>query len=144
MIQVGTYFACICVHICVHMIVEINLDLKMSELSKALKKCKNTAPGKDMLSYEMFRNLSSLGKEFLLRFFNIIWQKGLVPCSWRHGIVVPILKPNKSRCDPVSYRPITLTSNLCKLMERIITSRLTWYLHTTWYGRRESSLNLIN
>ncbi len=49
---------------------------------------------------------------------------------WKHAIIVPILKPGKNPSDPSSYRPIALTSQLCKIMERIITDRMTHYLES--------------
>ena len=44
--------------------------------------------------------------------------------------IVPILKPGKVGSDPSSYRPITLTSVLCKIMERMVTSRLVYFLES--------------
>ena len=44
----------------------INLPFKMSELKKALKKCKNTSPGRDMLCYEMFKHMSKYSIEITL------------------------------------------------------------------------------
>ena len=42
--------------------------------------------------------------------------------------MIPIPKPNKDHTDPLSYRPIALTKCLCKILERIINTRLIWYL----------------
>lgn len=106
----------------------LNVPFKLSELKKALRKCKNTAPGKDMICYEMFRHMSASSQEHVLKFFNLLWHHGFLPSSWRHALIVPILKPNKSKNEPASYRPIALTSNFCKLFERILVCRLTWYL----------------
>ena len=41
---------------------------------------------------------------------------------------MPIPKPNKDQTDPTNYRPIALTSCICKTMERMINDRLTWFL----------------
>ena len=105
-----------------------NVPFKLSEFKKALKKCKNTTPGKDMICYEMFKHMSSYGQNCVLKFFNRIWEKGFMPSAWKHALIIPILKPNKKKSDPASYRPIALTSNFCKLFERILVSRMNWYL----------------
>ena len=76
----------------------------------------------------MFCHLSSASKDILLRYFNLVWKVGEVPSIWRHGIIVPILKLGKVKSDPISYKPIALTSNLCKLMERWVTFCLTRFL----------------
>ncbi len=47
-----------------------NTAFKMSELKKALKKCRNTSPGQDMLCYEMFCHLSQSAKELILCFLS--------------------------------------------------------------------------
>ena len=43
-----------------------------------------------------------------------------------HNGLIPI--PNKDHADPNSYRPIALTSCLCKIIERMINTRFIWYL----------------
>ena len=42
--------------------------------------------------------------------------------------MIPIPKPNKDHSTPLNFRPISLTSCLCKLMEKIVNFRLTWFL----------------
>ena len=37
-------------------------------------------------------------------------------------------KPGKDSSDPNNYRPIALTSCLCKTMERMVNNRLMWVL----------------
>ena len=56
-------------------------------------------------------------------------MNGTFPETWRQSIIVPIPKSGKDTSNPQNYRPIALTS-LCKTMERMINSRLTWYLET--------------
>ena len=50
------------------------------------------------------------------------------PQKWLHSIVIPIHKANKPSNLALSYRPISLTSNTCKLMEKLVAERLRWYL----------------
>ena len=44
---------------------------------------------------------------------------------WLHSVIVPLHKPTNLLG---SYRPISLTSHLYKLMERMVSVRLRWYL----------------
>ena len=64
----------------------LNVDFTMSEVKKALKKGGNTAPGKDQLCYEMFRNLSLVSRGVMQSFFNLVWRMGKVLSSWRHAV----------------------------------------------------------
>ena len=66
----------------------------------------------------------------LLALFNKIWLDGTFPAHWREAHIVPIPKQGKDHTDPKNYRPISLTNCLCKLFERIVTSRLMWYLES--------------
>ena len=49
---------------------------------------------------------------------------------WQKAIVIPIPKPGKDPRDASNYRPIALTSCLCKLMERMVNARLIYCLET--------------
>ncbi|GFU18926.1 reverse transcriptase domain-containing protein [Trichonephila clavipes] len=67
--------------------------------------------------------LEILQKKELLEIFNISWATGKLPKIWKLSTVFPILKPNKNASECKNYRPISLTSTLCKLMERVIHRR---------------------
>ncbi|GFX39904.1 putative RNA-directed DNA polymerase from transposon X-element [Trichonephila clavipes] len=58
----------------------------------------------------------------------IVWKEHCFPSSWREAIVIPILKPGKVTTDPLSYRPIALTSCFCKTFERMVNTRLVYVL----------------
>ena len=64
----------------------------------------------------------------IVKTFNRIYSKNTFPTLWRTAIIIPILKPDKDPTDPTSYRSISLTSCLYKIMEKIINNRLIWYL----------------
>ena len=66
--------------------------------------------------------------QILLLLFNRIWFTGEIPPEWLHSMIVPLHKPNKPVNLPHSYRPISLTSHICKLMERMVAVRFRWYL----------------
>ena len=105
-----------------------NKDFTLIELNQALSMCKNTAPGEDLINYEMIRQLPENGKVKLLELYNKSWHEGTSPEAWGKAVIIPILKPFKDKSDPASYRPISLTSALTKVMQRMIKARLVPYL----------------
>lgn len=60
----------------------------------------------------------------------MIWDSAELPSSWTKALIIPILKPNKDPLVLESYRPISLTSVLCKILERVINNRLRWILES--------------
>ena len=60
--------------------------------------------------------------------FNEVWVSGKFPTSWKQATKIPIPKPGKDNTDPSSYRPIALSSCLCKTLKRTINTRLIWFL----------------
>nr|CAH0106515.1 unnamed protein product [Daphnia galeata] len=66
----------------------------------------------------------------LLHLFNHMLQTHYVPTDWKTATVIPIRKPDKPAEKPESYRPISLTSCLGKVMERIVNQRLSWSFET--------------
>ena len=62
-----------------------------------------------------------------MKIFNKAWSKNELPTQWNHSILIPVPKKDQDKTKPSSYRPIALTSVLCKLMERMLLNRLTWF-----------------
>jgi len=52
------------------------------------------------------------------------------PADWTKPMIIRISKPGKSTEEIESYRPIALTSILAKVFERIILTRLKWFLES--------------
>ena len=105
-----------------------NSDFTLKELKKALKKCHDTAVGCDDIHYQFLKHLPFRSLDSLLRIFNQVWHTGILPDSWKEAIVIPIPKPGKDSTNPANYRPIALTSCICKTMERMVNDRLVWFL----------------
>ena len=87
-----------------------------------------SAPGPDQISYEILKHLPGQSLGVLLNISNKIWTTQAFPDSWSLATVIPIPKPGKDHTDPNNYRPISLTSCLCKLMEKMVNKRLMWFL----------------
>lgn len=106
----------------------LNNKFTLFELNQALDCKQNSAPGADTISYAMLKQLPENSKNELLRMINISWKRGEVPADWKIATIIPIKKPHKDKLDPQSYRPISLTSCICKTMETMIAKRLTCHL----------------
>lgn len=107
-----------------------NSPFSADELNNAIEQAKDTAAGPDCIHYQLIRNLPSTAKLLLLQTFNNMWECDRFPPIWRQAIVLPIPKPGKTHTDPTNYRPISLTSCLCKTFERMLNNRLIWILES--------------
>ncbi|XP_049267217.1 RNA-directed DNA polymerase from mobile element jockey [Rhipicephalus sanguineus] len=101
--------------------------ITMHELVAALEGSKRrSAPGADGITFQMLRNLDGAGRQRLLEYYNDVWSTGVLPESRRTAVVAPILKPRRKATALSSYRPVSLTSAPCKVMEKVALERLEW------------------
>ena len=68
--------------------------------------------------------------DFLLHIFNLSWTLHFFPSIWKTSSIIPIHKMGKPLDSPASFRPISFTSCVLKLFERIILSRLLFVLES--------------
>ena len=64
----------------------------------------------------------------LMMLFRKSMETGEVPEQWREGNVTAIFKKKGSRCEPGNYRPVSLTSQIGKIFERLIRDRVVKFL----------------
>ena len=107
-----------------------NVPFTASELLDALHKSHDTAAGPDDIHYQILKHLPDNALKTLLNILNDIWITGKFPKDWSKATIIPIPKPNKDHTEATNYRPIALTSCLCKTMERMINDRLVWFLES--------------
>ena len=90
----------------------------------------STATAPDKVAYPMLKHLPRSGMDFFLRIFNLSWSLHSFPSIWKTFSIIPIHKMGKPLDSPASFRPISLTSCVSKLFERIILSRLLFFLES--------------
>ena len=105
-----------------------NKPFRLRDLRRSIMKAKPRAPGPDGIHNNLLKHLPEDTLKILKEILNRIWTSTDFPHQWRAATVIPIPKPNKDHTDPLSYRPIALTSCLCKVLERMINTRFIWYL----------------
>jgi len=107
----------------------LNAAFTLDELKEALSSftSNSTAVGLDGISYQMLINFPPTWIQILHTFYQTCWQNGAIPTVWKKSVVVPIPKEGKVRSAVDSYRPIALTSNVAKVMEKIVLKRLLYH-----------------
>ena len=85
------------------------------------------ASGPDRISTILLKETAEVTAPILKLIFERSLNTGDVPYDWRIANVTPIYKKGE-RCDPQNYRPISLTSICCKILEHIISSHLMKHL----------------
>jgi len=109
---------------------DYNSIFSLEELISALGRAHDTASGPDNVHYQLLKHLSESCLKVLLESFNMLWLQDDFPSLWRQATVIPIPKPDKDHTNPTNYRPIALTSCVCKTMERMINNRLIHFLES--------------
>ena len=99
-------------------------------LAAASNLSSSTATGPNKVAYPMLKHLPRSGMDFLLPIFNLSWSSHSFPSIWKTSFIIPIHKMGKPLDSPASFRPISLTSCVSKLFERIILSRLLFFLES--------------
>ncbi|GBM15057.1 hypothetical protein AVEN_150078-1 [Araneus ventricosus] len=92
---------------------------------------KTKAPGFDGLDNIILQQIHQASPELLLLIFNRCLGFGVFPSTFKIGVIVLSYKDGKDQKDPKSYRPISLLPSLCKLLEKLMTQRLTFHMKTT-------------
>lgn len=81
----------------------------------------------------------------LSKVLQALLDEGAVPATWRRALITPIHKGKGKSTDNVQhYRPVSLTSIICRTFERVVNAHLldfvehTGYLSQTQHGFRHN------
>ena len=95
-----------------------------------LQKSSDSATGLDDVHYDILPHLSDTDSSVFLQIHDEIRKNGSFPPPWGEAVIIPISTPGNDTSNPNNYRPIALTSCLCKTMERMVNTPLMWSLET--------------
>ena len=94
------------------------------EVLLAIQRLKNgKAAGPDGITGELFKHAGHLAVDVLVKFFNVLFERGIYPDSWTESNIVPLFKKGNQN-DPNNYRGISLCDISSKLYSSIINNRL--------------------
>ena len=98
----------------------IEKTFKESEILKLLQNLDvNKSFGPDGLHPKMLMELSATISKPITIIFNSSMCQGLVPQLWKEGNITALFKKG-DKAEPGNYRPVSLTSVICKTMEKLV------------------------
>lgn len=98
-------------------------------ISRLCKKIKSkSSKGPDGYSSYLLKQIVPAIAGPIGTMFQSFMSIGKIPREWKTAIITPIFKKGVSS-EPSNYRPVSLTSVFCKLMERVIALDLINYLN---------------
>ena len=101
-----------------------NKPITRGEVLLASQRLKNSkAAGPDGIIGELFKHAGHLAVDFLVKFFNVLFERGIYPDSWTESIIIPLFKKGNQN-DPDDYRGISLCDISSKLYSSFINNRL--------------------
>jgi len=107
-----------------------DLQITTEGLEKLLNKVNvNKASGPDAIPNRLLKELSHELSPILQFLFTQSLQNQTLPEDWRSANIAPLFKKG-DRHQAMNYRPVSLTSVVCKLLEHVICRHILHHLET--------------
>ncbi|KAK2193375.1 hypothetical protein NP493_13g00004 [Ridgeia piscesae] len=87
----------------------------------------NKSPGVDGIPPKLLLEIVEQISIPLATVFNLLLEEGVASLEWKEANIIPLFKKG-SRNKSDNYRPVSLTSVICKLLERLIIDYLVNFL----------------
>ena len=95
-----------------------------SDVEEKLRRLKTPkSPGPDLMSNVLLKKFSYELSYPLFLLFRKMCETGTIPKCYKHAIVIPIFKKG-SKQDPRNYRPVSLTSCILKVFEKLLLDKM--------------------
>ena len=101
------------------------VEFTHSNVLCALKRLPSRTP--DGFPAGFLKSVASAIAFSLSRLFTMSMDCGCIPQGWKQAIVCPIFKKGSHK-SPSNYRPVSLTSVCCKVMESIVYESMVFFL----------------
>ena len=106
-----------------------NVELSMNDLNAS-------SPGPDGISAKLLKSARLELSATLAKLFNDWLNIGFVPKQWRAASITPIAKVDHPS-EWSDYRPISLTSNVCKVFEKVLVRNIIRKTTSIWASNNQ-------
>ena len=107
------------------------------EVKKQLEKLiTNSAAGPDNINSKLLKAASEELTPIITHLFNLSITQSYVPAKWKEANIIPVPKTTKP-IEPSDFRPISLTSCMCKVLERIICKKIIHLTQEIWQNNQQ-------
>ena len=97
-------------------------------IAQKIKKMRdNKSPGVDGIVPKLLKESVEQISTPLAKLFKLSLEEGIVPSEWKKANITPLFRKG-SRNKPDNYRPVSLTSVVCKLLETLIRDQMVEFL----------------
>ena len=130
-----------------------DIHVSETEVLKLLKELDSSkSMGPDNINPFLIKSMAEVFVKPLTLIFQKSVSSGIVPSAWKEARITPIFKKG-SKAEPSNYRPVSLTSIVCKTLEKIVRKAILTHLtenhllSDNQYGfqsGRSCSLQLLN
>ncbi|KAK3102286.1 hypothetical protein FSP39_010211 [Pinctada imbricata] len=109
------------------------------------------SPGPDQVHPKVLYELANVIDQPLCMIFNSSFTTGIVPDGWKSGQISALFKKGDTK-SASNYRPVSHTSVICKIMEKLIRKRITDHMdsndlfsnhHFGFISGRSTTLQLL-
>lgn len=105
-----------------------NFSCSGSDIVRVVRKLKsNSSPGPDGINVFFLKRILAVIVNPLCRVFNVSLNCGVLPEDWKVAHIIPVFKKGDIQ-KASQYRPISLTSVICKILERVVKEKLLEYI----------------
>jgi hypothetical protein len=108
----------------------LNARITAVEVKRAISSFDNgKAQGPDRMDIQFFKKTGRVSQDIILMLSNLMfkdWQ--VMPRRWKERWIVPLIKIGKKGDQLKELRPVSLTSYVAKILEKILVHRLSTYV----------------
>ena len=128
-------------------------EFNIKEVNKLLSSLDTSkSPGPDQVHPKVLFDLADVIDTPLCIIFNSSFKSGIVPETWKIGQISALFKKGDKK-SASNYRPVSLTSVICKTLEKLVRKRKTDFMDKNslfsnqqfgFISGRSTSLQLLN